>query len=66
MNNEQETKACETPHEDVCDRALEHYEEISRKACYWSSTVVKAIKFYKEHGKKNEHTGTEQGNKNLV
>lgn len=36
------------PHEELCDRALEHYNEISSQAMHSSSLVPKAIKFYKE------------------
>lgn len=37
------------PHEELCDRALEHYNEISDEATHYSSLVPAAIKFYKEH-----------------
>ena len=37
------------PHEELCDRALEHYNEISDEATHYSSLVPAAIRFYKEH-----------------
>jgi hypothetical protein len=40
----------EASHEELCDKALTHYEEISNKACCWNSTVVQALKFYKSNG----------------
>lgn len=36
-----------TPHEELCDNALEHYNEISTTAMHSSSLVPKAIEFYK-------------------
>ena len=37
-----------TPHEELCDSALEHYNEISTQAGHSSSLVPAAINFYKE------------------
>ena len=31
-------------HEELCDQALNHYEEISDAACHWNSVVPKAIR----------------------
>ena len=36
----------EATHEEVCDHALEHYEEISKEASHYSSLVPKAIEFF--------------------
>ena len=44
-------KTSQATHEEVCDQALEHYEEISKKAKHWSSTVPTAIEFYKKNFK---------------
>lgn len=41
-----ETKA--VPHDELCDKALEHYEKISTEATHYNSLVPAAIKFYKE------------------
>jgi len=43
-----ESEQMEVPHDEQCDQALEHYEEISKTASSWSSLVPEAIKFYKE------------------
>ena len=37
-----------TPHEDLCDSALEHYHEVSKAATHFNSLVPKAIEYYKE------------------
>lgn len=37
-----------TPHEELCDQALEHYNEISTTAMHSNSLVPAAINFYKE------------------
>ena len=36
------------PHEEQCDKALEHYLKISNEAAHFSSLVPDAIEFYKE------------------
>ena len=36
-----------TPHEELCDGALEHYNEISTTAMHSNSLVPRAIEFYK-------------------
>ena len=33
-------------HEELCDKALEHYDKVSNEAANWNSVVPKAIKFY--------------------
>ena len=43
-----ESEQVEATHEEVCDQALKHYEEISNEVSHYSSVVPKAIKFYKE------------------
>ena len=43
-------------HEELCDKALAHYQEISDKACCWNSTVVHAIEFYKQNWKPTSST----------
>ena len=37
---------CEASIDDLERGALQHYEEISDKACHWSSAIPRAIKFY--------------------
>lgn len=48
-------------HEEICNQALAHYEEISDKAKHWSSTVPMAIKFYRDN-----YTKSPQGLRNDV
>ena len=38
-------------HEELCDQALKHYEELSKKNSDWLSTIPIAIKFYKKYGR---------------
>ena len=38
-------------HDEICEDAFKHYEELATKCHNWSSTVVHAIKFYKQYGK---------------
>ena len=42
----------QTPHEELCNEALEHYRKISTIAMHWNSVVRDAIEYYKEHGEK--------------
>lgn len=51
-------------HDEICDGALRHYEEISTKACEWCSTVVHAIEFYRDN--KEQITALQAANKKLV
>ena len=37
-----------TPHEELCDSALEHYNEISTQAGHSTSLIPKALEYYKE------------------
>lgn len=37
-------------HEEICDQALKHYEDLARECCHWNSVVPRAIEFYKKHG----------------
>lgn len=37
------------PHGEQCDKALEHYTEISHAASSWSSLVPEAIEFFKRY-----------------
>ena len=37
------------PHDELCDKALEHYLKISNETTHFSSLVPTAIEFYKEH-----------------
>jgi len=41
-------KQYKTPHKELCDQALKHYREISDEALSWSSTIEKAIEFYRK------------------
>ena len=43
--SEQEAK--ETPHDELCDMALEHYDEISTEAMHSNSLIPRAIEYYK-------------------
>jgi len=45
-----EDRCCKASHEEICDGALEHYEELSAKCHDWLSTIPQAIKFYKKYG----------------
>ena len=38
-------------HEEICDSALEHYEAVATECHHWSSTVPRAIEFFKTYGK---------------
>lgn len=44
-------RAGEATHEEICDSALRHYENISAECNDWMNTVPKAISFYKVYGK---------------
>lgn len=37
-------------HEEICDGALKHYEELADKCHDWYSVVPRAIRFYKKYG----------------
>ena len=39
----------EATHEELCNQALKHYEEISDAACHWNSVVPEAIKYYRDN-----------------
>lgn len=41
--------ATKATHEEICDAAMGHYEEISSKASDWMNTVPIAIKFYRKY-----------------
>lgn len=45
-----ENRAYQATHEELCNQALEHYEDISKEVCHWNSLIPKAINFYKEWG----------------
>lgn len=50
-HHNKDTDGCSiTPHADLCDQALKHYEEMSDEACHYNSLIPKAIAFYKKHG----------------
>lgn len=48
MAQEEDREVVATPHDELCDMALEHYNEISTTAMHSNSLVPKAIEFYKE------------------
>jgi hypothetical protein len=54
MENNDLPQACQVPFEDLKKSALEHYEEISTKACHWNSLVPKAIMAYDPNRESNE------------
>ncbi|MCK5612489.1 hypothetical protein KAR91_62025 [Candidatus Pacearchaeota archaeon] len=37
-------------HEEICDGALRHYEELAKKHSHWMNTIPIAINFYKRYG----------------
>jgi len=45
-----ESGCCKATHDEICDKALEHYEDLARQCHHWSSTVIHAIEFYKKYG----------------
>lgn len=49
-----ENNPSEKTHEELCDDALKHYEELSKEVGSWLSTVPIAIKFYKKYGKEGK------------
>ena len=38
----------ETPFNDLCKQALEHYEKMSQETASYNSLIPRAIKFYEE------------------
>lgn len=54
MSCDSSMSAKPTTHEQICNQALKHYEEISHIAKFWCSTVPLAIEFYREHGPRLE------------
>ena len=38
-------------HEELCDQALKHYEDIANVASHWSSLVPEAIRYYRDNYK---------------
>jgi len=45
-----ENQPQQATHDEICDMALEHYEEVSNKAHCSLSTIRHAIEFYRKHG----------------
>ena len=43
-----------TPHEELCDQALEHYDNVSKTASSWNSLIPKAIEYYKRWSPRGE------------
>ena len=39
-----------TPHNALCDQAFDDYTIMSAKAGYYSSSIARAIEFYRKHG----------------
>ena len=56
-----EDRTCQASHEEICDNALSHYEQLSSECHDWLSTVPKAIKFYKKYRKVLERCGDVEG-----
>lgn len=52
--------ACQATHEEVCNQALKHYEQISTEVCHWNSLVPEAIKYYRDNYKKDTVNYTEK------
>jgi len=49
-----EEVAMTTPHDELCDKALEHYREISNQAMHSNSLVPAAIEYYRRWRPKGE------------
>ncbi len=47
----EEEKTCNATHDEICDGALKHYEELSKLGHSWLSTIPQAIEFYRKHYK---------------
>ena len=47
MKKQKKIEECKATHEEVCNQALEQYEEMSRETGQWNSVIPKAIEFYK-------------------
>ena len=45
--------ACQGTHEEVCNQALKHYEQISTEVCHWNSLIPAAIKYYRDNYKED-------------
>lgn len=43
-------EAEQATHDDICDGALRHYNEVSNKASSWMNTIEKAIECYRKFG----------------
>jgi len=48
-NKTAEELGLKTPHKELCDSALKHYEDISSETCNWNGMIPAAIEFYKEN-----------------
>jgi len=44
-------KGCRATHEEVCEQALAHYQQLSVETGEWNSVIPKAIFFYKNYYK---------------
>jgi len=44
-------RACQATHEEICDKALRHYEKLASEVSCWNSLIPRAIKFYRKYGK---------------
>jgi len=44
----QSNSPCKATHEEICDKALRHYEKLAKECCHWDSVIPKAIEFYKK------------------
>jgi len=40
-------------HKEICNQALEEYEEMTYELVQWNSVIPKAIEFYKKFGETN-------------
>lgn len=49
MTDNNEERCSMASHEDLCNDALKHYEEISSEATHWNSLVPLAIEYYRDN-----------------
>lgn len=42
--------AIKATHEELCNQALKHYEELASEYSHWNSVVPKALEYYQDFG----------------
>lgn len=48
----EEWETSEATHDDICNGAIKHYEQLAAECSNWMSTIPNAIEFYRKFGKK--------------